>query len=989
MLIFPSNSKTKTPIMRKSYRYLAAWLMAGLFSIAAYAQTVAISGTVRNNSTKEVVPAVSVIVKGTNTGTFTNSDGEFSLSVPKLPVVLVFSSIGYDNFEMTVNDAAQKIDVSFIPNVTLGQDVVIAATRAPQRILESPVTIERMSGATLRTLAAPNYYEAISNLKGVDMHTASLTFRTVTTRGFVASGNFRLNQLIDGMDNQAPGLNFSVGSVVGLTELDVDNIELLSGASSALYGSGGMNGTVLINSKNPFKYQGLSYNIKQGIMHVDGKQHNASPYYDWGFRWGKAINDRWAFKLSAQLVKANDWQADDYRNKKQIGVLSSVVGGNRGNDPNFNGINIYGDETSANMVSFSQLVVGKTELSIPGMTAALNSYFTGIGNPTYPTNAQVAGAVALFAPYGAAAQAAVTNALPFYIGVRNNYFNNASVSRTGYEEKYLVDYNTLNAKLTGGIFFKITSNIEASLNSYFGTGTTVYTGTDRYSLRNLKIAQHKFEVKAKNWFVRAYTTQENAGESYNATALGSYLNEYWKPSSTWFPQYIGTFSETRRLSGAAVSDITIHTSARAAADAGRLLPGTPAYDNAVKLIRSTPIKKGGALFLDKSDLWAGEGQLNLSDAAHFSDKVEVIAGFQYKEWIMNSQGTIFADTLGNIKISEYGGYIQLRKKLFNDVLTLTASGRYDKQTNFEGKFTPRFTGVIRVAKDNFIRLSYQTAYRFPTNQDQYISLVTGAGALIGCLPEFQSYYKLNSTLPGYTPESILAYRASGNPANTNLLVKGTFKEVKPETVSSYEIGYKGIIKKKLLVDGYFYYSHYNNFLARAGVGQAIAPPNGTGTATDLFSPFTTSNVSYIQNSPQGVKAIGWGIGLDYQAIKNYYLYGNVYSDELRDVPSGLVTFFNAPKYRWNLGLRNENVFHNIGFNVVIKWQDDNFYEGTFVTGTLPSFAWVDAQISYRPPNTKAIFRIGGTNLGNSYYRTGFGSPAVGGLYYVSYGYNIF
>jgi hypothetical protein len=47
-------------------------------------------------------------------------------------------------------------------------------------------------------------------------------------------------------------------------------MELLSGASSALYGSGGMNGTLLINSKNPFQYQGLSFNLKQGINHVDG-----------------------------------------------------------------------------------------------------------------------------------------------------------------------------------------------------------------------------------------------------------------------------------------------------------------------------------------------------------------------------------------------------------------------------------------------------------------------------------------------------------------------------------------------------------------------------------------------------------------------------------------------------------------------------------------------------------------------------------------------
>src|SRR5690606_13416216 len=177
---------------------------------------------------------------------------------------LVISSVGFEEQEVTVSDASTKLDITFKPVSALGQEVVVAATRTPTRILESPVTVERMSSTTIRNLPAPNYYEAIANLKGVDMHTASLTFRTIITRGFSSSGNTRLNQLIDGMDNQAPGLNFSMGSVIGPTELDVDNVELLAGASSALYGSGGINGTLLINSKNPFKYQGLSFNIKQG-----------------------------------------------------------------------------------------------------------------------------------------------------------------------------------------------------------------------------------------------------------------------------------------------------------------------------------------------------------------------------------------------------------------------------------------------------------------------------------------------------------------------------------------------------------------------------------------------------------------------------------------------------------------------------------------------------------------------------------------------------
>lgn len=978
--------------MRKSYRFLAALMMAVLFSIAAHAQTVTVSGTVRNSISKDAVPAVSVMIKGTSQGTFTNSDGEFSLNVAKLPVVLIFSSVNYDSYEVTVSDATAKIDVDFKPNTTLGQEVVVSASRVPQRILEAPVTIERMSGANLRNIAAPSYYEAITNLKGVDMHTASLTFRTVTTRGFVSSGNTRLNQLIDGMDNQAPGLNFSVGSIVGLTELDVDNIEMLSGASSALYGSGGMNGTILINSKNPFKYKGLSVNVKQGIMHVDGKQRKAAPYSDWSFRWANTIgkSKKFAIKLAGQLTRGSDWQADDFRNKSQVGVLSKVVGGNRTNDPNYNGINVYGDEASTTMAGFSQVVMAQVRAGLLQATggtvdiaAIANNYFTAIGNPTYPSNAQIAGFIGLF-PAGAA-QTAAQQFAPFYVGVRNNYFGSQSVSRTGYEEKTLVDYNTINAKFTGALHYKITENIEASLNSYFGTGTTVYTGADRYSLRNLKIAQHKLEVRAKNWFVRAYTTQENAGESYNSTALGVYVNSLWKPNATWFSQYVGTFAETRRQAGGAISDAQIHLSARSAADVGRLLPGTAAFEAAAKAGRSTPIKNGGALFLDKSDLWAGEAQVNVSDALGFSDKVEVMAGVQWKQWVMNSQGTLFADTTGPIKINETGGYLQLRKKLLNDVLTLTGAIRYDKQTNFDGRWTPRITAVIKVAKDNNIRLSFQTAYRFPTNQNQYINLVTGAGVLIGCLPEFQSYYGLNSTTnPAYTAESIIAARAT---LDVTKLVRSTFTPVKPETVSSYEIGYKGLLGKKLLVDAYAYYSQYKDFLATIGVGQSnqFAAPS----PAHLLSSFTTTNFSYIQNTTGVVKAMGWGIGLEYQLIKNYTIYGNVFSDDLRDAPTDLVTFFNAPKYRVNVGLRNDNVYKNIGFNIVAKWQDNNYYEGTFVSGTLPYFTWVDAQVSYRPAGTKSTFRIGGTNLGNNYYRTGFGSPAVGGLYYLSYGYNLF
>ncbi|MFM2138989.1 MAG: hypothetical protein RJA57_1296, partial [Bacteroidota bacterium] len=994
--------------MRKSYRFLAVWLIAALSTLSVNAQNVTITGKIKNSSSQDAMPAVSVSIKGTSQGTYTNSDGDFSLNVAKLPVVLVITSSGFEKQEVTVSDASKPLDVALKVSYYMGEEVVVAATRAPQRILESPVTVERMGPAVIKNVAAPSVYEAISNLKGVDVHTASLTFRTVTTRGFVSSGNVRLNQLIDGMDNQAPGLNFAVSSIVGLTDLDVDNIEVLSGASSALYGSGGMNGTVLITSKSPFKYQGFSYNVKQGIMHVDRKQRGAAPYNNVAMRWAKVYKNRLAFRLSGELIRGSDWEAEDYRNKQQIGILSQVVGGNRQSDPNFNGVNVYGDETSVNLNQLASLLSSGINAQVLGLSgglvnlqAAANGFF---GTNPYPSNAQVGlflsglpgGATG---PIGQAAQLY----LPMYFGVTRNYFGaQTNVTRTGYLEDQLVDYGVLNFKVNAGAHYKINDNTEASINSYFGTGTTVYTGANRYSLRNFKMAQHKFEVKSKNWMYRAYTIQENAGDSYIGDALGSFMNESWKPSvnssslpaiaGSWFPQYILNFSESRRQSAGALSDAQLHLSARAFAEQGRFQPGSQQFKDAANLIRNTPVNRpGGAKFLDKSDLYAMETQVNLSDALGFSKTVEVLVGGGWKQWVMNSRGTVFADTANAIRINEYGGYVQLKKKLFDDVLTLTASGRYDKQTNFEGRFTPRVTATVKVANDNHLRLSYQTAYRFPTNQNQYISLRLGGGSsfLIGCLPEFQTYYGLGTPgaggsftagpRPGYTAASVLSYRA-GSPADSSRLVPARYTEVKPEVVYSYEAGYKGIIGKKLLIDAYYYMSRYENFLVSEAVVQSTS-----SSKLPIYSPFSSVNLSYVQNSTTVVKTRGWGVGLDYQFSKKVSIYGNLFSDVIDgDLPVGQVTFFNAPKYRYNIGVRSDNFYKNIGFNVVYKWQDNNYYEGTFVTGTLPYFGWWDAQVSYRPKGTKSVFRVGGTNLGNFYARTGYGSPAVGGLYYFSY-----
>lgn len=943
--------------MKNIHCFFVGVILTQVICLNVCAQKTIIIGSVTNSISNEKVPAVSVIVKNGNEGTFSDDKGNIRLPFNgSLPVTLIISSIGFENREITVNNKSEVLDIRLKPAIMLGQKLVFSPTRTPTKVLLSPVSIEQINAADIRNAATPGFYESIANVKGVDLTTSSLTFRTVSTRGFNGSQNFRMNQFMDGMDNQAPGMNFSIGNLLGMSELDVESVELLPGASSALYGSGGLNGTLLMNSKNPFKYQGFSYQVKEGIMNINKRQQNPSPYHDLAIRWANAF-DKFAFKINAQFIKAQDWQAQDTGNLIRTNLVGKTIPGTRSSDPNYDGINVYGDQVNADMYTTTQSIINQ-------VVTGYKLEYTRV-NKRDPTADEINNYMSNQAQYKT-----------FWLGMKNGLIPKKSVSRTGYNEKDLVDYDTYNLKVSGGIYYNISNSIEFSLIGYWGTGTVVYTGSDRYSLKGVKMGQYKAELKHKNWFIRGYTTQENAGDAYNTTALASYINEAWKPSEKWFPEYIGRFAGAR-LAGA--SEAYAHQFARLYADSGRLIPGTAEFTKQFDKIRKKPISQSGALFLDKTDLWQYDGQINLSDKIKVMD---MLVGADFKQYVLNSEGTLFADTAGRIRISEWGAFLQLQKSIFNNALKITASGRFDKSKNFDGQFTPRITALFKVIDNNYIRMSYQSAYRFPALQDQYINLFIGTGTLIGALPEFANLYNFK-TNPVYTEQSIKTYRETYNAAD---LHKGAFNKLKSEKVNSFELGYKSLLGKKLLIDVYMYLSKYNDFIGRVTVGQ---PKSESTYKEDLISSSTIKSFSYVQNLDQGVTANGLGIGIEYRMRKGYTVNFNVTSDKMHKLPDDFISFFNTPASRFNIGLANERFWKQYGFNINYRWQDKINWEGVFGTGTVPAYGSIDAQISYRMQGTKNMFKLGASNLLNKYYYSAFGNPEVGGLYYLSFGHNIY
>ena len=73
--------------------------------------------------------------------------------------------MGYENQELTVSNAATAVALDFVPASSLGQEVVVSASRLPERILESPVSIERVSAANIRSAPATSYYDIVNTLK--------------------------------------------------------------------------------------------------------------------------------------------------------------------------------------------------------------------------------------------------------------------------------------------------------------------------------------------------------------------------------------------------------------------------------------------------------------------------------------------------------------------------------------------------------------------------------------------------------------------------------------------------------------------------------------------------------------------------------------------------------------------------------------------------------------------------------------------------------
>ena len=941
----------------KSYLIVFALLFCGF----GYAQN-SISGTV-TDATRQPLPGANIIIVGDDAGTVSDADGNFNLTTSKMPpFVIEVSNVGYATQTISVNNL-QKVNVQLSGEETLLNEIVVSASRTPERVIESPVTIERMSLADIKSTTSPTFYDGLENLKEVHFNTSSLSFKSINTRGFATVANTRFMQLVDGMDNSSPALNFVLGNLIGLSDIDVANVELLPGASSALYGANAFNGILFMNSKSPFTYQGISTYFKYGKTMQDAAGTN--DYYDFGIRVAHAFSKNFAAKANFNLLRATEWIAADF---------NSVTGGNASHDgnQNYDGLNSYGDEVT--------------------------TFINNVGQ----------------------------------------------ISRTGYREEDLNDNQIKSVKADFAVHFKPWANDFEIIGAYkLGFGNTIYQGANRYALKNFFLNQAKIEVKNRNFFVRAYMTGESAGDSYDMRFAAWNVNRLAKSDKNWFTDYATAYQLSSALYGLGADAAANY--ARQFADyntspasmplpvapaidplnpnaprSPRFEPGTAEFNNALQSVIANPDLREGAKFKDESKLYHVDVNYNFKELLKVA---EVQLGGSFRQYEMNSDGTIFTDYDGPIRYDEYGIYTQVTKKfLAEERLKFTGSLRYDKSQNFDGFVSPRVALVYSAgaSKRHNFRASYQTGFRNPTTQDQYIGLDLGPFALIGSAPDNLERYietlpvsangqailgSETVTLTGlqaytnaYTLPSVQAFAVSQNPADLDVAEIGL---VKPERVQAVEVGYRSIINNDLSIDINGYYNIYNDFLNQSRV---ITPYYGTvGTFDPATPPSTELALTYAAlangdrrvyqvytNSKSEVTSQGFGIGLSKKIYKDYELGANYnfaeFTFDQAEDPS-FQAGFNTPKHRVKASFGNPNAFKNFGFNLNVRWNTEYLWESSFAVGIVPENTVLDAQINYTIPVLKSMIKVGAANLFGEDYIQVVGAGAIGQQYFVSWTIN--
>jgi len=817
-------------------------------------------------------------------------------------------------------------------------EIVVSASRISESILKAPVSIENITEGYFKNSASPGFFDALENVKGVQMLTPSMGFKIINTRGFANTTNVRFTQLVDGMDNQAPHIGAPIGNAMGPGDLDIERVEIIPGTASALYGLNAINGLANFITRNPFNTTGITVQQKMGITHVNDKNSPAKLFSESSFRLAEKLSERFAFKINATFTKGYDWIAENYTDLNASANAGVGLSGGV-NNPAYDPVSGYGNESSNRrritlqgrsyqVARTGYLEKDMTDYTIQNVKADLGLYYKLSPNTMISYTYRIA---------------AIDN-----VYQRANRFT-------------LKDY----------VLQQHAVELKSDIFQARAFVTSENTGKS-YNLRSAAENQDRSFKSDDKWYAD-YTSAFNSAIAQSGTSTLQALNlarlaadqGRLQPGTAAFKNKLTELADVNNWdvgSALRVKDILIHAEAQA---------------DISKAIATDFSARTGL------DLLAG------------ADYQTYIIRPDGNYFVNPAQGKTFE----TFSYGKTGGFLQAGQNLFNNLLKITATLRADKNDYFGLKLNPRFTAVLTPGQRQSIRMSYQSGSRFPSIFEAFSNVNSGGVKRVGGLKVmsdgvFENAY-LRSSIDQFQAAVTNDFNngLSTNAAiekEKNLLVKNKYTYLKPEHINSLELGYKGLfLANTLKVDADFYYNRYKNFIAQVEM-------NIPNTAKTDSIPFYLNDRNkqnryrLYTNSQSVVYNVGGSLGVSYMLFGKYTLAGNVAYAKLskKENNDGFEDGFNTPEWVTNLSLGGEHVLKSLSFLVMYKHQSSYYWQSFLVNGQVKAYGNIDAQVNYDFMQNKLGIKLGATNLLNRYYYSYLGGPSIGGMYYTTLTYHL-
>ncbi|MDA1029726.1 MAG: TonB-dependent receptor [Bacteroidetes bacterium] len=240
------------------------------------------------------------------TGISTDFEGRYQLVLNVGTYEVAASFVGYETSRtQTVKIEANtrlEIDFSLQPADYLINPITVTASRRPEKLLEAPASITVLEAKELEMRTALTATSHLASVPGVDLITTGLVSSRIVIRGFNDNLATSLLTLVDNRIAAAPSVRLTALQLIPMTSGDLDQIEVVSGPASALYGPNAANGVVHMITKSPFDSKGTSVSFARGQQDVALASFRHA---------GVRLNGKFGYKIAAQYYSGTDFEYTD------------------------------------------------------------------------------------------------------------------------------------------------------------------------------------------------------------------------------------------------------------------------------------------------------------------------------------------------------------------------------------------------------------------------------------------------------------------------------------------------------------------------------------------------------------------------------------------------------------------------------------------------------------------------------------------------------